>query len=303
MPIPGFQELMLPILTTVRHGEEYSIAGLRPLIASQFQLTEEELRQKQPSGVNFVFANRLAWANIYLERAGLVEKIRRGNWIISPLGLQVLNERPGQIDVRFLKRFPGTVKFTEGSRAEAAVVISDPGSEVIATPQETLESAYAEIRKTLAAEILQVVNSSSPKFFEKLVVDLMLKMGYGGDFRDAGSVTGGSGDQGIDGMINEDRLGLDVIYLQAKRWQDSVGRPELHRFVGALHGKRARKGVFITTSTFTREAKDYVESIDPRVVLIDGSQLAEYMIDFGLGVSEVQRYSIARIDSDYFVED
>ena len=245
-----------------------------------------------------------AWAKVYLEQAELVTSPRRGHFVITPRGEGVLKKPPPRIDIRFLEQFPEFVEFRT-TRKEPGPPKPDPGpddGDGDETPEEALEEAHTKIKARLAAELLALVKKASPEFFERLVVELLLKMGYGGSRADAGQAVGRSGDEGIDGLISEDRLGLDVVYLQAKRWDGSVGRPEIQRFVGALHGKRAKKGVFITTGNFSAEATAYVEHIDPKVVLIDGRRLAEFMIDFEVGVSTARTYHVKRTDSDYFEE-
>jgi restriction system protein len=296
--IPDFQSLMLPLLKLADDGVEHSLAASRAPLADQFGLTEDERKELLPSGQQPRFNNRVAWAKVYLERAKLLEKTRRAHFTITPRGREVLLDPPERIDISFLKRFPEFDDFR--SKVEPA---TEDGSIETETPEEALEAAYEKIRQDLAAQLLEQVKSASPEFFERLVLDLMLKMGYGGSEEAAASLTAPGADAGIDGIINEDRLGLDVIYLQAKRWENTVGRPEIHRFVGALHGKRAKKGVFITTSSFSHDAIEYAAMIDPKVVLIDGIRLAQLMIDFNVGVSRSRTYEIKRIDSDYFAEE
>ena len=291
---------MLPLLSHVADGNEHTIAASRDILADQFNLTEEERKQRLPSGAANTFYNRLAWAKTYLERAELITKIKRGVFVISPRGREVLADRPDRITIGYLQRFP---EFEEFRKKGTSVDNEPTSSDTIdrsETPEEELDNAYEKLRDELAAELLLQVRSAHPSFFEQLVVDLMLKMGYGGPGDDAGNVTSYGSDGGIDGIINEDSLGLDVIYLQAKRWENTVGRPEIQKFVGALHGKRAKKGVFLTTSNFSTEAIDYVKTIDPRVVLIDGKKLAQLMIDFDVAVSTVHTYNIKKVDSDYF---
>ena len=297
MAIPDFQSLMLPFLQFAADGEEHSVADARTPLADQFGLTEEERKELLPSGQQARLNNRVAWAKVYLERAGLLQKTRRGHFKITPKGREVLNNPPERIDVRFLRLFPGINGFLNKSISE-----SEEETVQTETPEEALEAAYQKIRQDLAAQLLEQIKSSSPEFFERLVIGLMLKMGYGGSDKVA-SLTAPAADGGIDGIINQDRLGLDVIYLQAKRWENTVGRPEIQKFVGALHGRRAKKGVFLTTSAFSQGAIDYVETIDPKVVLIDGIRLAQLMIDFDVGVSGIHTYEIKRVDSDYFAED
>lgn len=297
MAIPDFQSLMLPLLQLAADGEEHALSDARRPLADEFSLTEEERKELLPRGKQSRFNNRVAWAKVYLERAGLLEKTRRAHFRISQRGRDVLKEPPERVDIGFLSQFPRFNDFRKRS--------TPPGNDTFAedrTPEEALEAAYDKIREDLAAELLQQVKSSSPEFFERLVLDLMLKMGYGGVGENTAFLTSSGADGGIDGIINEDWLGLDVIYLQAKRWENTVGRPELQRFVGALHGRRAKKGVFLTTSAFTQDATAYVASVDPKVVLVDGLRLANLMVDFGVGVSRSHTYEIKRIDSDYFEE-
>ena len=301
MPIPDFQSIMLPLLELISDGKEYTIAGTRDLLAEKFHLTDEEVNQKLPSGVANTFYNRLAWAKIYLERAGLITKIRRGVFKISEPGKAVLLSPPKKINIAYLEQFEAFKGFRDKPSGEpdANLKLSE-FQEPKATPEEALDLAYKNLRDDLASQLLNQIKASHPSFFEKLVVDLMLKMGYGGPGDNAGTVTSNGGDNGIDGIINEDMLGLDVIYLQAKRWENTVGRPDIQKFVGALVGKRARKGVFLTTSSFSSEAIEYAASIDAKIVLIDGFKLSQLLIDFDVGVSSSQTYTIKRIDHDYF---
>ena len=227
---------------------------------------------------------------------------RRGALRITARGKQILGENPSRIDVRFLERFPEFIAFRDAPRIARETVPEPTVSAIEQTPEEALELAHQSLRVSLAQDILTRILSCSPTFFERLVVELLVKMGYGGSRRDAGERIGQSGDGGIDGIIKEDRLGLDTIFIQAKRWQGSVGRPEIQKFVGALQGQRAKKGVFITTSSYTAEAIDYASRIDTKVVLIDGQLLANLMMDFDVGVSVSASYIVKRIDSDYFEE-
>lgn len=304
MPIPDYQSLMLPLLLLADDGKEHSVREARESIAASLRLTDQERAELLPSGRQSVFDNRLGWAKTYLQRAGLLQAPRRAHFQITDRGRQVLREKPAAIDCKLLDRFPEFVEFRTASRKDSheEPETAPPGLEN-ATPEEMLESAHQQIRTDLAAELLRRIKTSPPAFFERVVVDLLVRMGYGGSRKEAGKALGRSGDEGIDGIINEDRLGLDMLYLQAKRWEGTVGRPEIQRFVGALHGKRARKGVFITTSSYSAEARSYVANIDPKVVLIDGAELAELMIDFGLGVTTAATFEVKRVDSDYFGEE
>jgi restriction system protein len=307
MAIPDFQSFLLPLLRAASVRGHVTPSEAQQSISREFALSEEELRQRLPSGNQFIFANRVGWARTYLKKAGLLESPKRGIWAITRRGLDVLAQRPERIDVRFLRQFP---EFAQWHAATAAVspTESSQGSEpsegvASATAAETLQQAFARLRDELADELLSAVRQSSPAFFEQLVVDVLVKMGYGGSREDAGQAVGGTGDGGIDGIIKEDRLGLDTIYVQAKRWEGPVGRPDIQKFAGALQGHRARKGVFITTSNFTRDAEDYVSRIDSKIVLIDGASLAKLMIEHDVGVNAVETFRIKRLDSDYFSEE
>jgi restriction system protein len=241
-----------------------------------------------------------------LERAGLLNSPKRGHFHITQEGKNFLSKNPSQITIAVLDRFERFKAFRESSKAtkrDKTVIPAPATQNIVETPEESLEQAFESIQVELTATLLDQVKSCSPAFFEFLVVELLLKMGYGRNRAEAGKAIGKSGDEGIDGIISEDRLGLEAIYIQAKRWAGTVGRPEIQKFVGALHGKRARKGVFITTGTFSADARDYVSHIDPRVVLIDGPQLAEYMIEHNLGVSVKEVYEVKKIDTDFFSEE
>lgn len=301
MAVPDFQSLMLPLLRVAGDRAEHSLAESRELLASEFQLTTADREELLPSGRQGKFANRVAWAKVYLTQAGLLDSSKRAHFRLSARGQDVLASPPPKIDIKFLEQFPEFVAFRspKGGGTETVDEASTPEPE---TPEEALDTANRKLRAGLASDLLSRVKAGSPEFFERLVVELLLKMGYGGSREDAGHAIGKAGDEGIDGVITEDRLGLDIVYLQAKKWEGSVGRPEVQKFVGALHGKRARKGVFITTGSFSAEAAAYVLNIDPKVVLIDGKRLTEFMIDFDVGVTAVTSYHVKRVDSDYFEE-
>ncbi|MBN1166418.1 MAG: restriction endonuclease [Methanospirillaceae archaeon] len=303
MAIPDYQTFMLPLLLTLKDGKEHSIQEIYSQIASSFNLTEEELNQKLPSGVQSTFHNRVGWAKTYLKKAGLLITPSRGKVQITERGVSVLSHNPDHINQNFLKQFPEFLEFKEFRTDNQSHFDDDSDMrENDQTPQETLEKSYQDIQSKLAHELLSQVMNSSPEFFERLVIDLLVAMGYGGSRSEAGERVGRSGDDGIDGIIKEDKLGLDTVCIQAKRWQNTVGRPEIQAFVGSLAGNRARKGVFITTSQFSREAWEYVQRIEQKVVLIDKEALTEYMIDHNVGVSEESRYIVKRIDLDYFEE-
>jgi len=304
MAIPDFQTLMLPLLKVIADGREYRLRDVLEPLAEEFQVTDEERQHLLPSGRYPTFDNRIAWAKTYLKKAALIDQPRRAYFQITERGREVLKSAPGFINMKFLEQFPEYIAFKENSeQVETQPEIIQAETIQTETPEELTEGGARTIRKELAGEILQRVKGCSPAFFERLVVELLVKMGYGGTRQDAGRAIGRSGDEGIDGVIHEDRLGLDVIYLQAKRWENVVGRPEIQKFVGALQGQRAKKGVFITTSDFTKEAVEYVRNIDNKVVLINGGLLASLMIDNNVGVSLAAIYEIKKIDSDYFLEE
>lgn len=302
MAIPDYQSIMLPLLRFASDGNEHSLRESIEGLAEKFRLTATERRELLPSGQQPTFDNRVAWARTYMSKAGLLEPTRRGYFRITQRGREVLAKNPPEINAKFLEQFPEFIEFRI-KRREPEQAAQTPEAEDLQTPAELLETAYQRLRKDLAAELLKIVKECSPAFFERLVIDLLVKMGYGGTRKEAGKAIGRSGDEGIDGIINEDRLGLDVIYIQAKRWQIPVGRPEIQKFAGALQGHRAKKGICITTSAFTKDAEDYVAKIDSKIVLIDGEQLAQLMIDHNVGVAPVASYETKRIDSDYFIED
>lgn len=303
MPIPDYQTLMLPLLRQVADQREYKFRDLIEALANEFKLSEAERKEMLASGQQPIFDNRVGWARTYLKKAGLLDSTRRGYLAISPQGLTVLKQNPARIDVKFLRQFPAFLEFHSAGRSNNE---EEPNIEPsIQTPEELLDQAYQRIRKDLAAELLSKVLELSPAFFERLVVELLVKMGYGGSIQDAGKAVGRSGDEGIDGTIKEDKLGLDIIYIQAKRWKPGnvVGRPEIQKFVGALAGQGAKKGIFITTSSFTREALDYSPRNETKIVLIDGEYLAQLMIDYNLGCATDQVYEVKKVDGDYFGED
>lgn len=304
MPIPDFQTMMLPVLQQFSDGKEHSMREVLDKLAVVFSVTEQEMSELIPSGKQSSFYNRVGWSRTYLSQSGLLEMTRRTYYKITARGQEVLQRNPARIDMKYLEQFPEYIAFRdrEGTRKRSQGSVENEviQQSISKTPEEMLDYAYQEIRNTLAQELLALVKKSSPAFFERLVVELLVNMGYGGSFREAARAVGRSGDEGIDGVIDEDRLGLDSIYIQAKRWENVVTRPEIQKFVGALMGKHARKGIFITTSSFTNDAINYVSNIDSRVVLIDGKRLAEFMIDYDIGVTGSVVYQLKRVDSDYF---
>lgn len=302
MPIPDYQTLMLPVLLATSDGKEHQMKQLISQLIDQYDMTEEERTRLLPSGTTYVFGSRVAWAKTYLKQAGLLSSPKRGVFTITPAGLDLLTKNPSRIDNSLLNNFSDFRDFRERSRpaepdASTAQATDLPLEQ---TPEDSMAAAYKRLRSELEIELLEQVKKSSPSFFEQLVVDLVVAMGYGGSRQDAGRAVGKSGDGGIDGIIKEDKLGLDVIYLQAKRWDTTVGRPEVQKFAGALQGLRANKGIFITTSGYSRDASEYVQQISSKIILVDGPALVRFMVDHNVGVSIVGRYEIKSIDSDYF---
>ena len=304
--IPDYQSLMLPLLRLVSDKQEYKYRDLIEKLAIEFQLSDEERKELLASGSQPVFDNRVGWAKTYLKKAGLIDAPKRATFVITENGLQTLKKNPDRIDAKYLRQFPAFLEFVHAGKTESEgeeeAILQEATEQ---TPEENLDKAYQRIRKSLADELLAKVIDLSPAFFERLVIELLVKMGYGGSIIDAGKAIGKSGDEGIDGTIKEDRLGLDIIYVQAKRWKTGnvVGRPEIHKFIGALAGQGAKKGIFITTSNFTKEALDYTPKNETKIVLIDGERLAQHMIDFNIGCTTQQIYELKKIDSDYFYEE
>ncbi len=316
MGIPDYQTLMLPVLKLASDKKEHKISHAVEILADQFSLTKEERNKRLPSGSQVLFNNRVAWAKSYLIQAKLVESKKRGFFQITDRGSELLSENLNKITVSILERYPEFVDFKNRKKKKPDNTVNSPPtatsvkieqkeieSDSDQTPEDALAAAYEDLYKNLEFEIISLVKESSPSFFERLVLDLLVKMGYGGNREDAVKALGKSGDGGIDGIINEDRLGLDVIYIQAKRWGNTVvGRPEIQKFAGALQGQRAKKGVFITTSSFSREAIEYASMIENKIILIDGERLSNLMVEFNVGVSIVGQYDVKRVDSDYFDE-
>ena len=301
MAVPDFQTVMLPLLVLMGDGAEHGLAEVFETLGDRLGLSPEDKKELLPSESDVKFDNRVRWAAFYLRKAGLLERTGRGKIRITERGQQVLKTKPGRIDVKFLKQFSEFLEFQQGTKK--AEDVDTASEEAQATPEETLEASYVNLRRTLAEELIDRVKKCPPKFFEKLVVDLLASMGYGGSRKDAGQAVGQSGDDGIDGIIKEDKLGLDVVYLQAKRWEATVGRPVVQAFAESLEGQRARKGVLITTSQFSQEAKEYVSRIEKKIILIGGEELAQLMIDHGIGITEVRTYSLRKMDLDYFGEE
>ena len=304
MAIPDFQSVMLPLVKALGDGQERTMREVTNLLADSFHLTDEEREELLPSGQQSIFNNRVAWAKSHLKAAGLLENPIRGRVRISDLGRQVLAENPPAINIKFLKRFQAYCDFIgKATPAQDDAVSGEiaPGEER-RTPLELIDAAYKSLRQATAEDLLSKLKTCSPPFFESVVVRLLMAMGYGG-VAGHGTVTGKSGDGGIDGVIKQDKLGLDVVCIQAKRWEAPVGRPVIQGFVGSMDYVRARKGVILTTSTFTKDAGDYVERIEgKKVVLINGDQLADFMIDHGLGVTTTKTYEIREVSNDFFDE-
>jgi restriction system protein len=305
--IPKYDEITLPFLNTLADGKEYSMRELMESLAEYFKLDETQRRELLPSGKEPLFDNRLGWARTYLKKALLIESPIKGKYKITSRGMEALKSQPKILDKSFLKRYPEFLDFLKPGlkdNGESQIEKQEKITEISElNPEEALENSYQTLRMALASEILEQVKQVSPAFFERLVVDVLVAMGYGGSRKDAGQAFAKSRDGGVDGIIKEDKLGLDVIYIQAKRWENPISRPDVQGFAGSLEGFRAKKGVFITTSRFTKDATDYVERISARIILIDGQQLAQLMIDYNVGTTEYERYIIKRLDSDYFIEE
>lgn len=309
MTIPDYQSIMLPLLKYAGDEEEHSLRECIEALSTHFNLTQEERKELLPSGKQAIFDNRVGWAKTYLKNANLLHSTRWGYFKITQLGKKVLKGNSIQeINVKYLRKFPEFVDFQNKTNNNSLSTNSNKSIDEIdeidenKTPEEQLEKIYLRIKEGLKTELLETIKDYSPSFFEKLVIDLLIAMGYGGSRKEAGEAVGQVNDGGIDGIIKEDRLGLDIIYIQAKRWENTVSRPEVQKFAGALLGKQAKKGIFITTSNFSQKAIEYTTMIDSKIILIDGERLAELLIDYGVGVSMVESYAIKKIDHDYFTE-
>jgi restriction system protein len=303
MSIPDYQSCMLPLLKYASDGNEHKFSDAVEDLAVSFKLSKEELEQLLPSGTQRLIANRIGWARTYLKKAGLLSAPRRSYFQITDRGKELLGKKPSAISTSDLAQYEEFVEFRQKNAHKDASEDEDLEASAYSTPEEALEYGYQKLTENLSDELIEQIMKCSAGFFERLVVELMVKMGYGGSLKEAASVVGKSGDEGIDGIIKEDKLGLDAIYIQAKRWTGVVGRPEIQKFAGALLGQKARKGIFITTSGFTKEATEYVKSLDAKIVLIDGVKLAQLMIENNLGINTVVTYEIKRVDSDYFEEE
>jgi len=300
MALPTFEKLLHPLLTEIRDGKIHLIKDLVDALAQQFHITDEERWELLPSGKEPIFHNRVRWAIFYLRKAQLAESAGRGKVVITNIGKQEAESGTPVSSKYLAAKYKSFAEWMGGKTAEP---LAQKQEVALNTPEENMEAAQEELTKNLVDELLEQMKQCNPRFFEQLVIDLLTAMGYGGSRKDAGKAIGKSGDGGIDGIINEDRLGMDVIYIQAKRWEGTVGRPEIQKFMGALAGNRARKGVFITTSSFSNDARTYAQSIDAKIVLIDGKQLAELMIEHDVGVSGQSTYTMKKMDADYFSEE
>ena len=302
--VPPVHQLLLPLLEASKDGQPRKISELAPALGKRLNLTEADLREVLPKTGWPRFENRLYWARLYLKQAGLLELVGRGHFRITDQGRQVLAERPQTVDIAYLERFPAFREFQGRSRRTKGTT-SEPresGAAAAVSPDEMLATAWQGLRLHLAQELLDRMRAVAPGFFEKLVLDVLVAMGYGGSRQDAALAVGGVRDGGIDGLIKEDRLGLDTIYVQAKRWNGVVGRPQVQAFAGSLDAHHARKGVFITTSSFTEDARQFAAGIEKRIALIDGLTLANLMIEHGVGVTTQETYEVRKVDLDYFEE-
>lgn len=302
--IPKYHEIMLPLLKYLSDGKEHGLNETHDALAGQFKLSDAELRELLPSGKQAIFRNRVGWARTYMKKAGLIISTKRAHFKISERGVELLKEKPSKIDAQFLTRYDEFVKFKSIKKEKDTVPekITAINDDIEQTPEESLEYAYQKLHSQLSKEVLDIVKNCSPSFFENLVIDLLITMGYGGSRKEAGQAMGKSGDGGIDGIINEDKLGLDVIYLQAKRWDNVVPVKEIRDFTGALASKKARKGIFITTSSFPNTVYEFVKQVEYKIILIDGERLANFMIEYNIGLSTANTYHVKTIDSDYFEE-
>lgn len=305
MSIPDFQTIMLPLLQILNDGKEHARREIIDSLSEGFGLTDAERKEMLSSGRQSVFDNRVAWSLTHLKMAKLLENTQRGVVRITSRGQEILKNPPPRITKQILMQFSEYAEkrnFYLSKIRDKKEPDTNHDQDDAITPEEQIENAYEHLRGNLIAEIITQLKESSPIFFEKVVVEVLVAMGYGGSRKDAGEAVGMSGDEGIDGIIKEDRLGLDIIYIQAKKWENTISRPEIQKFAGALQGKRARKGIFITTSDFSKSAQEYASSIENKIILIDGNHLAQLMIDYNVGVAAAATYELKRIDYDYFEE-
>ncbi len=323
--LPDYQTLMLPLLEVLSQQDEIHIRELVKVLADRLGLTEAERHMLLPSQKDNLFYNRVTWANVYLHKAGLIERTKRAHYTITQLGHDLLATKPEKVDLKMLRRYPSFIEFIEpvGSQMAAdetmlppknlpviaaqktIVTALQPAEVAAATPEEALQSAHAEINAALAKELLERVSQNSPAFFEQLIIDLLLAMGYGGARAEAGRRLGRSGDNGIDGVIDQDALGLDRVYVQAKRYaaNNKISSDMIRNFAGSLDLHKATKGLFVTTSAFTADAQTTIKSLSKHIVLIDGAQLANLLIKFGIGCRAEAVITIRKLDEDYFEND
>ena len=304
MAIPDYQSLMNPVLSLMADNKTRSVKEVVEALAVLFNWTAEDLDELIPSGVQSVAQSRVGWAVTYLKKSGLIESPKRSQNRITAEGSRVASLPDVKVNNRYLRQYPSFVEFQGGKSQNSSNQITIPIDQNLSelSPEEQLDSAALSLQQSLADDLLDKLKTVSPSFFERIVVDLLVSMGYGGSVKDAGKTIGKSGDGGVDGIIKEDKLGLDTIYIQAKRWEGTVGRPEVQKFAGALQGFRAKKGVFITTSSYSNDALDFVKNIDSKIVLIDGAELSRLMIEYGVGVGVQRVVKVMRLDGDYFEE-
>jgi restriction system protein len=299
--VPDFQTFMRPLLAHHEDGEEHEIGTTRSALADEFGLSDEDRAERIPSGRVTTLQNRVGWAATYLFRAGLLERPRRAHYRITARGKETLNEHPERIDLAVLRQFEEFEEVRKAGKSGAAEETSDEGSAEVETAEERIDAGYQELRSALIADLLDRVREGDWDSFERLVLKVLRAMGYGGPEGAIERLGGHGSDGGVDGVIREDALGLELIYIQAKAWQDrTVGRPDIQQFIGALHGRQANKGIFITTSKFSPEAQEYADGVSSRVILIDGPRLAELMIDHNVGVTTRDTYEIKEVDLSYF---
>ncbi|MND52878.1 Mrr restriction system protein [compost metagenome] len=307
MTIPNYQALMLPVLRFAAEGEQ-RVTDIADRVADEFRLSEKEREELLPSGRQRILHNRIHWAKFYMSKAGLIASPARGRFLATGAGKDLLATNPSKIDVSTLMKVPEFREFYRNDGQDAALETTTPSTDQDAsdvTPEERIDAAYRTLSGVLRADLLERILQNSPAFFEQLIVDLLVAMGYGGSHKNAAAQLGRSGDGGVDGVINEDRLGLDRLYVQAKRYTpgNSVGRPDVQAFVGSLVGLGASKGVFVTTSTFSPQALDFVKHLAQRVILIDGARLADLMIEHNVGVRIYRVVEFKRLDEDFFSEE
>jgi restriction system protein len=300
--VPPYHTLMLPLLKVMSGGNEMTTKQMRDEVAENLGLSVEALSERLPSGTQNAFDNRMGWARTYLFKAGLIERPRRATYAISEIGKKLLANPPSEIDVDFLRSYEQFNQFFGSSKSDKESLASTDVIDDELTPEEQIEKGVRQIQRELQVEVLDRVKQLPPECFEQLVLRLLVGMGYGGSMADVQGVARGA-DGGVDGVVNQDHLGLDRIYIQAKRWEGSVGRPVIQGFVGALAGVGASKGVIMTTSTFAQPAQEYVRTLtDRRIVLVDGQRMSELMLKHGIGVSTKQTFVIQRMDEDFFLE-